>query len=610
MWHAICLRLLALTALLSGPLGVEGAESVPRAISTTAYYQSKWYDWAFYGPYPRRWFKSFQRLGSPRLNFLKWDDRCDKGYTFIEPRGVMVSKPGPAIMDSNGELIWIEDKYGQAMDFKMQSYNGSNYLTFWAGKDSGTYGSGKYYMLDSSYEVYKIVEPAGGGNLTGDLHEFHITKNDTALMTIYEPAIVDLTSIGGPKKGWIYDSLFQEVNLTSGELIFQWRASDHYSMNETYKHLKTAGRDKKDALDFFHINSIDKDDHGNYIISSRYMQTITCIRPTGEIKWILGGKRNMFKDLSDGAATNFTWQHHVRVHENNTLTIFDNGKFAKGYFIADKSRALLVSLDLEQMTVTLLQDYIDPKQTPTPSQGSVQLLDNGNVLVGWGYHAAYTEYTRDGEILCDVHIGPQIMFDLGWLKSYRTFRNHDWVGKPNTKPDVYYRPRDGRLYVSWNGATEVDRWVLEGARGPHAESYAFFTQETIYKQGFESSIEVTSDMMPWIRVTALDRKGNILGHSEVVGRTTGNAGWTTGEIWSCIFFVLLIIPSLWLLRKLIPMVIPHGVRTRITVFRKRLIHRLIQFLTQKNGCTDTPMTEMEEEMKNEELEPLYTSSPE
>ncbi len=32
----------------------------------------------------------------------------------------MVSTPGPVILDWQGELIWMEDQYGQAMDVKVQ----------------------------------------------------------------------------------------------------------------------------------------------------------------------------------------------------------------------------------------------------------------------------------------------------------------------------------------------------------------------------------------------------------------------------------------------------------------------------------------------------------
>lgn len=55
--------------------------------------------------------------------------------------------PGPMILDADGELVWMEDRWGQAMDFRVQEYEGRDYLTFWRGVDSGTHGLGTYLMV-------------------------------------------------------------------------------------------------------------------------------------------------------------------------------------------------------------------------------------------------------------------------------------------------------------------------------------------------------------------------------------------------------------------------------------------------------------------------------
>jgi len=99
---------------------------------------------------------------------------------------------------------------------------------------------------------------------------------------------------------------------------------------------------------------------------------------------------------------------------------------------------------------------------------SVQLLpDSGHTLVGWGYVPAYTEFDSDGSVLCDVPIAPWIFWGFGWVKSYRAFQSSSWVGRPSSPPDTYLRPRDGLIYVSWNGATEAESL---GTPGPRADS--------------------------------------------------------------------------------------------------------------------------------------------
>ncbi|MBV35607.1 MAG: hypothetical protein CMP47_09150 [Rickettsiales bacterium] len=77
------------------------------------------YDWGLFGLFPRQSYKSSD-LRPPLLNYARRDRRCDSGFSVIGPRGTMVSTPGPVILDWQGELIWMEDQYGQAMDVKVQ----------------------------------------------------------------------------------------------------------------------------------------------------------------------------------------------------------------------------------------------------------------------------------------------------------------------------------------------------------------------------------------------------------------------------------------------------------------------------------------------------------
>jgi len=360
-----------------------------------------------------------------------------------------------------------------------------------------------------------------------------ITPNGTALMTIYEVIPADLTSFHARANGWIYDCLFQEIDIATGKLLFQWRSSEHYNVSETYAPIGHFGRKKKDAFDYFHINSINKDPQGNYYISSRYMHTVTCISPSGEIIWILGGKRNNFTDLSSGAATSFSWQHHANWHPNNTITIFDNSAtdFTKS---SDRSRGLSISLDLDAMTATLNAAYAPSQKLLSSSQGSVQILpDSGNVFVGWGHEAAYSEFTADGEMLCDVRWGSSMFFDWGWAKSYRAFKTH-WVGKPNTIPSLAMENSKDVIYISWNGATEVRRWRVLDVKAPEEAEEDQEEQDEedqwveVSKEGFESKIELSNlneeedeELGQYFRVAAIDGVGKILAYSRIVNRATG-----------------------------------------------------------------------------------------
>lgn len=62
------------------------------------------------------------------------------------------------------------------------------------------------------------------------------------------------------------------------------------------------------------------------------------------------------------------------------------------------------------------------------SQGSTQLLDNGNVFMGWGSEPYISEHTEDGTPNMQGQFGAQNV-----SMSYRAFKA-DWVGTPDSTP--------------------------------------------------------------------------------------------------------------------------------------------------------------------------------
>ncbi|KAG9784725.1 hypothetical protein KCU95_g9258, partial [Aureobasidium melanogenum] len=481
------------------------------------------------------------------MNTVRWDEQCAHGYTLLSLRGSMVPSPAGIMLDEHGDLIWMDESFGSCvMNLKVQEYRGEQYITFWSGDIDFGFGLGTYYMLNSNYEVFKQF--SASNTLENDFHEFTITTDDTALLTSYDTISMDLSSLGVQDRGWIYDSLFREIDIETGDIVFEWRASDHFAIHDTFYPIGSAGKSPESPFDFFHINSVDKDSSSNYIISSRFMHSIACISAdTGEILWTLGGRNNDFTDLSGGRATDFAWQHHVSVQANNQLSIFDNANYQKWHEKllggSEISRGMLVQLDVEKMTVELVQEYMNPGSRGTPQQGSMQVLDSGNVLLGWGYHAEFTEYSPDGEVLCDTHINPSMLFPFGFVHAYRAFRASTWIGRPNTRPDVYFDPRDGFAFVSWLGATEVSQWILQTAKATPGNALSFVDAVKANKNGFETQIEVPEGEHDYLRIVAIDKTGAVLAISRIVtadqGTVSYSASWSftvvTVLLWALCF---------------------------------------------------------------------------
>jgi len=340
--------------------------------------------------------------------------------------------------------------------------------------------------------------------------------------------ITDLEKWGGSaNESYAWDCLFQEIDLETDELLFEWRASDHFGPDECYNPYRMAGGvGARAAWDWFHMNSVAKDHKGNYLISARYSSSLTYIDgKTGEIIWKLGGKNNMFKDLSGGRATDIFGQHSATWQDNDqSILLYDN--HGNNWNHSVPSRGLKLRVDQKAMTAEMIGEAYHPQGYITQSQGSVQQLPNGNIFVGYGFAGAFTEYSSDGQqVICDwqyapLHYGPTGGFTPGLIQSYRVYK-FQWKGFPLQPPDVAFN--ESAFFVSWNGATEQRYWVLEGVdredfdaasatgrRWRSASTLEWALVGETLRQGFESAIPVEENFDVY-RLTALDKELKTLG---------------------------------------------------------------------------------------------------
>lgn len=276
------------------------------------------------------------------------------------------------------------------------------------------------------------------------------------------------------------------------------------------------GHERGHGYDYFHMNSVDKDDFGRYLVSARHTHTITCIDgATGQVLWTLGGKSNDFTDGSDGRATGFKWQHDARWYGPNELTLFNNA--AGDIDQKDTSHGLLVELDFSAQWAKVVRKYEHPQGLMAVSQGNLQALDTGNMLVGWGHSAAFTEFSYDGDVVCNAHFGASAYFSFGRTQSYRVFKA-DWTGTPKTLPDIAVQ--DDSIFVSWNGATEVASWRLETWDGESLSDMAFVGIGDIERTGFETEIHMTSEVSTYFRVSAINAHDEVIGITNTISRPT------------------------------------------------------------------------------------------
>ena len=407
-------------------------------------------------------FHSRPDLDPPPVTVLHRSGALAPGLLFLAPSSGP-GQHGPLILDDAGQPVWFKPTSPvPSMNFRAQTLHGEPVLTWWQALPGGGLGKGEHVVADSSYrEIARF--PAGNGG-PSDLHEFLLTERGTALITSFE-----IRKRGA--RGLTMGGVVQEVDVPSARVLFEWRSLDHVPVTESYAPVGY-------PWDYFHVNAIDVDADDNLLVSARNTWAVYKVhRRTGEVLWRLGGKRS---DFTLAAGARFGWQHDARSHlDGRHVSVFDNSA-------TPHSRGLVLALDGKRATV--VHEYPHSPPLHAHKLGSVQLLPNGNVLVGWGTDPHFTEYDAAGGVRLDAtlpHGG----------ENYRALR-FPWRGRPATAPAAVVR--NGTVYVSWNGATEVASWRLEPG-GP-----------TVPRHGFETAVPVPAGASA-LHVVALDARGRALG---------------------------------------------------------------------------------------------------
>jgi hypothetical protein len=286
--------------------------------------------------------------------------------------------------------------------------------------------------------------------------------------------------------------------VATGKLLFQWRSDEHVPLNASYQPLRDSGIE---AWDYFHVNSIAIDpSDGHLLISSR--NTWACYkvhRQTGKVLWKLGGKD---ADFRMGSNTHFAFQHHVSLHPDGHMTIFDNEAGPPDE--ATQSRGLVLSINEKGRLANFVRQFDHHPPVLSGALGSVQPLAHGHTLMGWGGSGYFTEYGPAGQIVFDAHMRNTAL--------YRAFKQ-PWTATPAGPPNLAVTRARGTatVYASWNGATEVARWRVLG--GPAHD--ALLPQGIAARAGFETAITV-AQAPAYLAVQALDASGAVLGTSRAV----------------------------------------------------------------------------------------------
>jgi len=231
---------------------------------------------------------------------------------------------------------------------------------------------------------HEIFEKSPGGNLlvASNAQPYNSTLDDTEDMIV-------------------------EIDRESGEVAKTWDLRDIY--DQTRPRLWT-----EMPNDWCHLNSIEYDSSDNtLLISSKLQYFVSKIDyDSGDIKWIFGNHENWEEAWQEYLLTpvNFDttihadrdWvyaQHMPRMTSEGTVIVYDNGSTRPG---GEFTRAIEFRVDTSNMTVEKVWTY--DCNFVTRTMGSVQVFEDGNVLLGHGEKGRLTEVDRDGNIVFDARL--------------------------------------------------------------------------------------------------------------------------------------------------------------------------------------------------------------
>lgn len=209
-----------------------------------------------YTSYPHQLYRSIDAAG-PLLQVNTWNKSLvsqQESHIFFRNSADPTLGNGatPVILDADSlDTVYIDRSYPKVFGTRVQQDRGRDYLTFFGGPILGIgLGNGTSHVLDQSYnQVYEVR--AQNLSTGSDVHEFELVGNGTAIVTAYDLVDTEFTSFKDPKAKVVRDSIFQEIDLDTGELLFEWRASAHVGLEDTFVRVE-------DNVDFFHINSVEK----------------------------------------------------------------------------------------------------------------------------------------------------------------------------------------------------------------------------------------------------------------------------------------------------------------------------------------------------------------
>lgn len=370
----------------------------------------------------------------PTLEVRTSEPAATDGYFVLSPfpliQGDADVAPFLSIVDNRGVPVWYRRLQAPGQVLRPNPDGRLSYVATIEGGGNEAVLLGEDYASSSVYAPHPTTD---GAAVALDAHELRVLESGNVVIFGLSGREVDMTPWGAEDGCClILDNVIQELD-PQGKVVFQWNSKDHISF-EGLPDVFTSNI--RDFWEYAHINSLAIDPaDGNWIVSVRYhSQVIKIARAEtnfrgeafapGEIVWRLGGLQSDFEIVGDQRAKGwqgFSFQHSASMPEPGRLVVYDNASWPD-LGVLGESRYVEYALDFDAMTATKVAEHALAGSLETPVAGSVERLDDGGTLIGWG---SLFQTTADAPAFTELDAEGRVVVEMGLpygQVSYRVFK--------------------------------------------------------------------------------------------------------------------------------------------------------------------------------------------
>jgi len=349
------------------------------------------------------------------------------------------------VLDDNGTPVWYQRVPGQFASNTTLLADGT---IAWITEPAPGYED--FNLKTQSTRLFTTpIGPIDG-------HELEEMSNGDLMMLSYPTKPnVDLTALGLGASATIRDCVLQEVG-SDGQLVWEWRASDHISVAESTHPFGSQSGDQT-IYDLFHCNSIDTEpESGSVLLSVRHADAVYLIeQATGMTIWKMGGTpfnhdHAQILTITGDPLGAFHAQHDARFQPNGDVSLYDN----QSWDATLAARGVEYHVDAGGGTATLVWSYQSADGRNSAATGSFRRLNAGaDNIIGWGFKTGtlFTEVDADGNVLLNVAF-PASQFAYRVQKVGPTALDHDLLRATAGLPPFSFTPDTDPL-ITASGTT-------------------------------------------------------------------------------------------------------------------------------------------------------------